>query len=340
MYLSRHLLLHRTLNSSFKHSPKFKHVGAGGGITGKIQGLDQTKKSNFEILKYLLGHIWTHQPLAGKMVVGSSLACLFTAKYLNVQIPQILKKAVDDCIGYTKERERLIEIEKQKSPNQEVDLTKINSDLLAKYALAAGTAILLFGAVRTSAELLNELRNYLFAKKAVMSIRRVSQNLFLKLHNLPLQWHLSKRTGEVVKAIDRGTRGANQILKASVFNIFPTVVELGLVYSVIFSQVGFESANVALLTCGAYASFTIKTTAWRTPFRRQMNAADNEAANLANDSLTNYETVKLFNNEKFEANRYDKQLIKYSDANLKVESSLAQLNFGQQAIITAGMTYL
>lgn len=349
MFLTRLALLQTTTKitplRSLKSSILKKHVGAGGGITGKITGLDQTSASNKQILKYLFKHAWGNQDLKGKSVVAMSLACLFGAKLLNVQIPIAFKKSVD----YFTERQTNIDLrinnykkEKNKDNISEEELKmirlKLEDDKLLVYLGAAAIgSICAFGAIRLFAEFLNESRNALFSTVSVMSIRRVSKDLFQKLHNLPLQWHLSKRTGAVVKAIDRGTRGANQLLKASVFNIFPTLVEMSLVYYILFMNCGADYANLALATCGVYAGFTIRTTSWRTPFRRQMNQADNEAGNLAVDSLTNYETVKLFNNEKFEADRYDQQLKKYAKANQKVEYSLAFLNFGQQAILTSGM---
>lgn len=155
-----------------------------------------------------------------------------------------------------------------------------------------------------------------------------------------MSWHLGKQTGMVVKAIDRGTRGSHRLLKTSVFNILPTVFELGLVAYVLHGNCGDEFVAIAMGTAVLYAIFTIGITSWRTPFRVKMNTADNKAGNLAVDSLTNFETVKLFNKEKFEADRYDDQLRVYEKYSLKVDWSLAWLNFGQEALLTVGMTWL
>lgn len=351
MYLSKTALFKTTLKTvplrTLKSSALKTHVGAGGGVTGKIAGLDQTKIGRLGISKYLWNHAWKGQDFKGKSLVGLSLCCLFGAKLLNVQIPLYFKDAIDK---FTERQEAVNSqlrdfknsAESDNKPLSESEIVNLKTQIekqkfLTTLAGVALGSIVMFGAVRVSAELFNELRNALFATVSVMSIRRVSHDLFTKLHKLPLQWHLSKRTGAVVKAVDRGTRGANQLLKSSVFNIFPTFVEMSLVYYLLFTKCGPDFANLALATCGIYVGFTVRTTAWRTPFRRQMNQADNEAGNLAVDSLTNYETVKLFGNEKFEAQRYDYQLKKYSQANKKVEYSLAFLNFGQQAIVTGGM---
>ncbi|KAE8286073.1 ATP-binding cassette sub-family B member 7, mitochondrial [Larimichthys crocea] len=168
------------------------------------------------------------------------------------------------------------------------------------------TAVLIgYGASRACAALFNELRNTVFGKVAQSSIRRIAKNVFLHLHNLDLG---------------------------------PTVFEMGLVSSILYYKFGGQFAAVTLGTLSAYTLFTILFTQWRTRFRIEMNKADNEAGNAAIDSLLNYETVKYFNNEKYEAERYDGYLKIYESASLKTTSTLAMLNFGQSAIFSVGLT--
>lgn len=301
------------------------------GVTGRIAGLAQTERSAFEIVKYLLNNAFIRQPLVNKGIVVASLGALVASKLLNVQVPQIFKNAVNQFSDYAQGR---VKIDGASSEQQKEAL------MWTTIAVAAMGSIVMFGLVRLSAEFLDQLRNALFATVSQNTIRRLSVQLFSKIHNMPMSWHLGKQTGMVVKAIDRGTRGSHQLLKATAFNIAPTIFELALVSHILHSQCGGQFSAIAMGTAGGYAAFTIGVTRWRTPFRVQMNRADNQAGNLAVDSLTNFETVKLFNNEKFEADRYDVQLRKYENASLKVEWSLAGLNFGQQAIITGGMTWL
>ncbi|MED6247827.1 ATP-binding cassette sub- B member 7, mitochondrial [Ataeniobius toweri] len=194
------------------------------------------------------------------------------------------------------------------------------------------------GASRACSALFNELRNTVFGKVAQSSIRRIARNVFLHLHNLDLGFHLSRQTGALSKAIDRGTRGISFVLSALVFNLGPTVFEMALVSGILYYKCGGQFAAVALGTLSAYTIFTILVTQWRTRFRIEMNKADNAAGNAAIDSLLNYETVKYFNNEKYEAERYDEFLKIYESSSLKTTSTLAMLNFGQSAIFSVGLT--
>jgi ATP-binding cassette, subfamily B (MDR/TAP), member 7 len=188
------------------------------------------------------------------------------------------------------------------------------------------------GIARAGAAGFNELRNAVFARVASHSIRKIAVNTFMHLHNLDLGFHLNKQTGALSKTIDRGSRGINFVLSAMVFNIVPTIFELGLVSMILGAKCGLAYAGISMGCVGVYAAYTLAVTQWRTKFRIYMNRAENEAGNKAVDSLINYETVKLFNNEQYEAQRYDEVLKKYEEASLKTSSSLAMLNFGQNAI--------
>ncbi|KAK1903636.1 ATP-binding cassette sub-family B member 7 mitochondrial [Dissostichus eleginoides] len=212
------------------------------------------------------------------------------------------------------------------------------NDAPSTVATMATAMLIGYGASRAGAAFFNELRNTVFGKVAQNSIRRIAKNVFLHLHNLDLGFHLSRQTGALSKAIDRGTRGISFVLSAIVFNLGPTVFEMGLVSAILYWKCGGHFAAVSLGTLSAYSLYTILFTQWRTRFRIEMNKADNEAGNAAIDSLLNYETVKYFNNEKYEAEKYDSYLKIYESSSLKTTYTLAMLNFGQSVIFSVGLT--
>lgn len=183
-----------------------------------------------------------------------------------------------------------------------------------------------------------ELRNAVFASVAQKAIRRVAGNVFEHLLRLDLNFHLSRQTGGLTRAIDRGTKGISFLLTSMVFHIIPTALEIGLVCGILTYQYGLKFALITATTMVAYTVFTITTTAWRTKFRKAANAADNKGATVAVDSLINYEAVKYFNNEKYEVGRYDTALKNYEDASIKVATSLAYLNTGQTMIFSGALT--
>ncbi|XP_069748911.1 iron-sulfur clusters transporter ABCB7, mitochondrial isoform X2 [Narcine bancroftii] len=238
---------------------------------------------------------------------------------MNVMVPFMFKYAVDEL--------------------NQMSGSVLNLNDGTSTVITMATAVLIgYGVSRICAAAFNELRNAVFGKVAQSSIRRIAKNVFLHLHNLDLGFHLSRQTGALSKAIDRGTRGISFVLSALVFNLGPTTFEVLLVSGILFFKCGGPYALISLGTLGAYSAFTIGITQWRTRFRIKMNKADNDAGNAAIDSLLNYETVKYFNNEKYEAERYDRYLKSYEDASLKTTSSLAVLNFGQNLIFSFGLT--
>ncbi|KAJ8315031.1 hypothetical protein KUTeg_007181 [Tegillarca granosa] len=194
------------------------------------------------------------------------------------------------------------------------------------------------GLARLGAIGFQELRNAVFGKVAQHSIRKVAKNVFLHLHSLDLNFHLSRQTGALSKAIDRGSRGIEDIMSAAVFHFVPTGIEIVMVSGLLYYNCGGKFALVTLGCVSSYAVYTILITRWRTKFRLQKNEADNQAGNQAIDSLINYETVKYFNNERYEADKYDSILAKYQKASQKVTTSLSTLNFGQSAIFSIGLT--
>ncbi|TGZ80185.1 P-loop containing nucleoside triphosphate hydrolase protein [Ascodesmis nigricans] len=238
---------------------------------------------------------------------------LVGAKVLNVQVPFYFKTIIDS----------------------------MNIDFLAYGGTvwtAAGAAIVGYGLARVGATLFGELRNAVFANVAQKAIRRVACNVFEHLLRLDLGFHLSKQTGGLTRAIDRGTKGISFLLTSMVFHIVPITLEVGLVCGILTYNYGAQFAAVTAATMVAYTAFTILTTSWRTKFRKQANAADNKGATVAVDSLINYEAVKYFNNEQFEVARYDKALKNYETASIKVATSLAFLNSGQNIIFSSALT--
>lgn len=183
-----------------------------------------------------------------------------------------------------------------------------------------------------------ELRNAVFASVSQGAIRKVAANVFEHLLRLDLNFHLARQTGGLTRAIDRGTKGISFLLTSMVFHIIPTALEISLVCGLLTYNFGWKFAVLTLGTMAAYSWFTISTTAWRTKFRKQANAADNKGATVAVDSLINYEAVKYFNNEAYEAGRYDSALKNYQDASIKVSTSLAYLNVGQNLIFSTALT--
>uniref|UniRef100_H9H6I6 Iron-sulfur clusters transporter ABCB7, mitochondrial n=1 Tax=Monodelphis domestica TaxID=13616 RepID=H9H6I6_MONDO len=294
------------------------HGHAGGGLhSDPKEGLKDVDTQ--KILKVMLSYVWPKDRPDLRARVAISLGLLGSAKAMNIVVPFMFKYAVDN-------------------------LNQVSGDILnltdAPNTVATmATAVLIgYGVSRAGAALFNEVRNAVFGKVAQNSIRRIARNVFLHLHNLDLSFHLSRQTGALSKAIDRGTRGISFVLSALVFNLLPIMFEVTLVSGILYYKCGAQFALVTLGTLSAYTAYTIGVTRWRTKFRIEMNKADNDAGNAAIDSLLNYETVKYFNNEKYEAQRYDGFLKSYEAASLKSTSTLAMLNFGQNAIFSIGLT--
>ncbi|KAF8630702.1 hypothetical protein AX15_002756 [Amanita polypyramis BW_CC] len=202
----------------------------------------------------------------------------------------------------------------------------------------AGTLILGYGAARIGATLFSELLNAVLANIGQRAIRRVARETFEHLLSMNLQFHLSRQTGGLTRAIDRGTKGIAFLIQAIIFRIAPTALEISMVCGILTYKFGWDFAAITVLAMAAYTWFTVKTTSWRTRFRREANKADNKAASVAIDSLINFEAVKHFNNEKHEITKYDKHLAEYEKASVKVTTSLSFLNSGQNVIFSSALT--
>ena len=197
-----------------------------------------------------------------------------------------------------------------------------------------------YGLLRLFSTLFGEIRDAVFAKVTQRSIRRVAIKVFAHLHNLSLRFHLERQTGGVSRDIERGTRGISFLLTFLLFNILPTLLEIGLVAAILFVKYSPWFAIITFVTLVIYIAFTLFITEWRMVYRRTMNDMDSKANTRAIDSLLNYETVKYFGNEKYEVERYDEQMSKWEVSAVQNQTSLAALNAGQSAIIAVGVTLL
>ena len=238
-----------------------------------------------------------------------ALACLVLAKLANVAVPVVLKFIVDDLDDQTSQ------------------VVAVPLALLAAYGL-----------LRFGATAFGELRDAVFARVAERAMRRVALQVFRHLHRLELNFHLSRRTGGLARDIERGTTGISFLLRFMLFNILPTLLEIALVATVLLAKFSWRYLAVVLLSIALYVLFSIVVTEWRTRFVRESNELDSRSNTRAVDSLLNYETVKYFGNEDFEAERYDQDLAQWEQARLKNRLSLAALNAGQAFIIAAAVT--
>jgi len=293
------------------------HPGASG-LARETDGLTGDKEvTGKDMIKAMCSYIWPKDDGEVKTRVVAAMGLLVSAKMINTSVPFIFSFAIDT-------------------------LNSANQLNLATPEAAVATLItstlLGYGIARAGALGFNELRNAVFAKVAQHSVRKIAQNVFRHLHNLDLAFHLNRQTGALSKTIDRGSRGISFVLSAIIFNVAPTIIELSLVCGILAYSCGPAYAAVAFGTVSLYAAFTLSVTQWRTQFRVNMNKADNDAGNKAIDSLINYETVKYFNNEDYEATQYDKYLKQYEIASLRTNWSLAFLNFGQNLIFSAALS--
>ncbi|AFR97089.1 iron-sulfur clusters transporter ATM1, mitochondrial [Cryptococcus neoformans C23] len=282
--------------------------------TSKPIATESQDKTDWSIIVKLAGNIWPKNNPNVKFRVIGALTLLVAGKVLNVQVPFFFKTIVDSL---------------------NVPITESTT-----VWVLAGASIAGYGAARILTTLFGELRNAVFASVAQNAIRKVARETFEHLLNMDMKFHLERQTGGLTRAIDRGTKGISFILSSIVFHVIPTALEISMVCGILSWKFGWDFAAVTAITMLLYTWFTIKTTAWRTTFRKQANAADNKGATVAVDSLINYEAVKSFNNEKYEVAQYDTTLKAYEKASVKIATSLAALNSGQNFIFSSALTMM
>ncbi|HEX4927628.1 MAG TPA: ABC transporter ATP-binding protein/permease [Burkholderiales bacterium] len=253
------------------------------------------------LLPYVLEYKWR---------VAFALVCLIGAKLANVGVPLVMKRVVDSLDARTA-------------------ILAVPVALLATY-----------GILRFSATMFAELRDVIFVPVTQRAIRRVALGVFRHLHGLSLRFHLERQTGGMTRDIERGTRGISVLLSYVIFSILPVILEFSLVAAVLLAKFDWRFAAVTFGAVFVYIGFTFAVTEWRMEIRRRANELDSRASTRAIDSLLNYETVKYFGNEEFEARRYDENLRSYEAAAVKNEASLGALNIGQSFIIAAAVTAL
>ena len=263
-------------------------------------------RSDWSTLQRLFPYLWEY-----KWRVIAALSFMVGAKLANVAVPLLLKNLVD---------------------TMNIKATDPQALLVVPVALLFG-----YGLLRLSTSLFTELRELVFAKATEGAARRISLEVFRHLHALSLRFHLERQTGGMTRDIERGTRGVHSLISYSLYSIIPTLIEVTLVLSLLAVKFDVWFAGITGIALVFYIFFTVTVTEWRTQFRKAMNEMDSSAHSRAIDSLLNYETVKYFNNEEFEARRYDENLLRYRAAAVKSQRTLSLLNAGQQLIIAIGL---
>jgi len=268
-------------------------------------GASTQRRNDWHTIGTLLPYLWEF-----KWRVAAALTLLSLAKVANVGVPLVMKEVVDSL-----------------DPRQAV--------LILPVAL-----LLMYGLLRLSTVVFAELRDIVFVRVAKRAIRRVALQVFRHLHSLSLRFHLDRQTGGVSRDIERGTRGISTLLSYMLFSIIPVIIEFALVAAVLLAKFDWRFMAITMVAVIVYLIFTITVTEWRMEIRRRANELDSKANTRAVDSLLNYETVKYFNNEDFEARRYDENLQKFEAADVRNEVSLGALNIGQSFVIAIAVTLL
>ena len=261
---------------------------------------------NWRVINHLWPFLWE-----SRARVMLALACLVLAKSAVIIIPFLLKYLVDAL--------------------EQGDLERLSISVLAGLVLA-------YGAARFSNVLFGELRDTLFGRVTERAMRRIGLQVFRHVHALDLDFHLNRRTGGLARDIERGTTGISFLMRFFVFNIAPTLFEIAVVVGILLANYGASFALITLVSVLVYGWFSLRATEWRTRFVREMNEADSASNTRAVDSLMNFETVKYFTNEEFEARRYDDELARWESARRKNRLSLFGLNGGQALIIALAQT--
>jgi ATP-binding cassette subfamily B protein len=269
------------------------------------KNVPRTVKGDWHAIAKLVPYLWEYK---GRVI--AALLCLVAAKLANVGVPVLLKEIVD----------RL---------DQRTAMLAVPLALLVAYGL-----------LRLSTTMFTELREFLFAKVTQRAVRKIGLTVFRHLHALSMRFHIARQTGGLTRDVERGQRGISALISYALFSILPTLIEITLVSAILIARYDWTFMAIAAGALLLYIGFTIVVTEWRTHFRREMNELDSKAHSRAIDSLLNYETVKYFGNEDWEAQRYDRSLQRWERAAVKSQTSLSALNVGQSAIIAVAVTLI
>ncbi|MEC4723524.1 ABC transporter ATP-binding protein/permease [Noviherbaspirillum sp. CPCC 100848] len=266
-------------------------------------------RNDWGTLKTLFPYLWAY-----KWRVLLALIFLIGAKVANVGVPLVLKELVDRMTI---------------SPDRPETLLVLPVGILVAY-----------GALRLCTTMFTELREFVFAKVTQSAVRTIALQVFRHLHSLSLRFHLNRQTGGMTRDIERGSRGISSLVSYTLYSILPTLVEITLVIGYLVLNYDIWFAGITITALLVYIGFTVAVTEWRTNFRRTMNDLDSKANVRAIDSLINYETVKYFGNEEYEARRYDQSMQNWETAAVKSQTSLSILNTGQSLIIAVAVTLI
>ena len=266
---------------------------------------EATRGGDWRAIRTLLPYLWAYR---SRVIIA--MVALVAAKLANVGVPLLMKEIVDALDARTA-------------------------------AFAVPLALLAaYGLLRLSTTAFTELREFLFAKVTQRAVRTIALEVFRHLHALSLRFHLARQTGGLTRDVERGQRGISTLISFTLFSILPTLVEIGLVAAIMVVRYDWTFIAITLIALALYVTATIMITDWRTGFRRQMNELDSKANTRAIDSLLNYETVKYFGNEEFEAHRYDESMQRWEKAAVRSQTSLSLLNITQSAIIAVAVTLI
>jgi ABC-type transport system involved in Fe-S cluster assembly fused permease/ATPase subunit len=269
---------------------------------------DSVGRNHWQTLGTLLPYLWPRGRMDLRLRVVVALVLLAGAKITIVYVPFLYKAAVD----------------------------ALDVKAGAIVVLPVGI-ILAYGGARVLSQAFGELRDAIFARVGQHALRTIALVVFRHLHALSLAFHLDRRTGGLSRAIERGTKGIDFLLRFTLFNILPTLLEIALVCGILLFEYGWDFSAITFVAVAGYIFFTLSVTEWRIQYRREMNRTDSEANTRAIDSLLNFETVKYFGAEEHEARRFDASMSRYEDAAVRSQTTLAMLNVGQGFIIAAGM---
>jgi ATP-binding cassette subfamily B protein len=266
------------------------------------------ERHDWQTLKTLFPYLWQWR---GRILLA--LACLIGAKLANVAVPLVFKEIID---GFT-------------------PTDAAQAALLAPLGLIAA-----YGALRFGVALFTELRELLFSRVTQRAVRTIALQVFEHLHLLSLRFHLERQTGGLTRDIERGTRAIGSLISYTIYSVLPTIIEVALVLGILAVRYEPSFVLIASATLVVYIAFTIVISNWRVHLRREVNELDSAANTRAIDSLLNYETVKYFNNEGWEKERYDQQMLRWENAQIKSQVSLSYLNLGQAGIIAIGVALM